>query len=245
MTESPPVRAHARDRDSIRDIQITPSFVGPSSGSVLYASGNTRLICVATIEAGTPHWLDDDEGWLTADYSLRPYATTPRVPRARDGRVDGRSQEIQRLIGRSLRASVDRRLFPGYTIFVDCDVIQADGGTRTAAISGATVALGLAVRVALEDGRLSEDPRHDLVTAISAGFVAETALLDLDYEEDRRADLDLNIVGTPTGEIVEIQGTSESTPIARDRWQELIDLGTQGLRDVGEELLPWVPPIER
>lgn len=237
--ESSP-RSDGRGHGDIRAVEVTENFVEGAAGSVLYRCGGTRVICVASIISGTPGWLTEDEGWLTAEYSLLPYSTTPRAPRARpDGKVDGRAQEIQRLIGRSLRASVDRRRFPGYTIQIDCDVLTADGGTRTAAITGAGLALARAVEAAVADGRFAEDPRVARVVAISAGFVDGNALLDLDYGEDSRAEIDLNVVGTGAGDLVEIQGSSESTPIAADRWQELTQLAAHGLRQVGEVTEEW------
>ena len=225
---------------SIREISVQPSFLENADGSVLYSSGRTRVLCAATIEAGAPPWRGDKLGWLTAEYSMLPYSTRPRNSRDRDG-VPGRTREIQRLIGRALRASLDFARIPGYTIRIDCDVVAADGGTRTAAISGGSIALGLAIQRALEDGRFMEDPRIALIVAISAGIVKGEAVLDLDYVNDSAADLDLNIVGTPSGELVEIQGSSESTPIAIERWGELIELARDGLREVGDVVTQHTP----
>lgn len=235
---------NGRANDKIRPVQITPGYIDGSPNTVLYRSGMTQVLCVASLETGIPPWLSDDQGWLTAEYSLLPYSTRPRNSRPRDGRVDGRSQEIQRLIGRALRASLDRTKMPGHTIRIDCDVLYADGGTRTASIAGATVALGLAIKQGLEQGRLAEDPRVSTLAAISVGLCGDELLLDLDYREDSAAQLDLNVVGTTDGRLVEIQGASESTPIAGETWQGLLELGLNGLRQVGSELAQHVFPHE-
>ncbi|MFQ5654768.1 MAG: ribonuclease PH [Planctomycetota bacterium] len=238
-------RTDGRALDEPREIEVIPRFLDGVPGSVLYRSGRTRILAVASLEEGAPSWLGDDLGWLTAEYALLPYSTTPRVQRAREeGRIDGRTREIQRLIGRSLRASLDRRRMPGYTIRIDCDVLQADGGTRTAAICGASIALGQLTERALADGRFAIDPRVAEVLAVSAGIVAGRPRLDLDYEEDSAAELDLNLVGTPDGRLVEIQGSSESVPIPSELWEELIALGRRGLACIAERVAPWMIEIE-
>lgn len=238
-------RRGGRAGNEVREIEAIPGFVDGPVGSVLYRAGRTRVLCVATLEAGTPAWMSDDSGWLTAEYSLLPYSTEPRAQRRSEGRLDGRTQEIQRLIGRSLRAGLDRRRMPNLTFRIDCDVVQADGGTRTASICGASIALGHAVRQALEDGRLAEDPRIADVVAVSVGVSGGVSLLDLDYFEDSRADLDLNLVGTGDGRLIEIQGAAEGAPLPSDRWRSLIDLGMHGLATLRELLAPYLTPLER
>ncbi|MEM7168052.1 MAG: ribonuclease PH [Planctomycetota bacterium] len=233
MAAATPYTRTGREHDAIRPVTVRPDPIEEIRTAVIYCSGKTQVLCVATMESGTPPWLNDNQGWLTAEYSLMPFAVRPRATRARDGKIDGRSQEIQRLIGRSLRASVDRNRFPGYTIRLDCDVLHADGGTRTAAITGAGIALGYLVRDGLTAGTLAEDPRVASVAAISVGLIHGAPHLDLDYREDSRAEIDLNLVGTPDGKIIEVQGASESDPIERATWEELLQLGCQGLEAVG------------
>lgn len=232
-----------RDIDQVRPIEVIPGVIAGVETSVLYRSGATEVLCVATLEEGTPPWLAKEEGWLTADYSMLPYSTIPRKSRP-EGKPDGRSQEIRRLIGRALRTSVDRRRFPGFTIRIDCDVLCADGGTRTASINGGTVALGLLVEKALADGRFATDPRRVRILAISAGLVAGEARLDLDYPEDSAAEIDLNVVGTSQGELVEIQGSSEGAPIPSDRWQQLTQLACEGLQAVENSVKSFIPVLD-
>ncbi|HIA27602.1 MAG TPA: ribonuclease PH [Planctomycetes bacterium] len=234
-----------RDRlaNQLRPIDIGVGVILGVETSILYRCGRTEVLCVATLDEGTPQWLDTGDGWLTAEYSMLPYATEPRNPRS-DGKPDGRSQEIRRLIGRALRASVDRRLFPGYTIRLDCDVLCADGGTRTASINGSTIALGLLVEKALADGRFSVDPRRATVLAISAGLVDGEVRLDLDYAEDSAAEIDLNLVGTPGGDLVEVQGSSEGDPIPKECWQQLMELAAEGLTSVENSVIPHIPSLE-
>jgi len=228
-------RFDGRAADAIRPVQVVRGFVDGRPNSVLYSSGQTRVICVASMADDTPPWLNDGTGWLTAEYSLLPYSTRPRIQRSRN-KPDGRTTEIQRLIGRSLRASLDLSAIPGRSIQVDCDVLLADGGTRTAAICGASIALDGLIGDALSAGFLKKDPRIASLRAISCGIVAGELRLDLDYEEDVRAELDLNIVGTEGGSLVEVQGTSESQPVDRERWSELLELGFDGLLQVASAI---------
>ncbi len=224
-------RFEGRAHDAIRPVEVVRGFVDGRPNSVLYSSGQTRVICVATFADDTPSWLGDGRGWLTAEYSLLPYSTMPRNNRAR-GKADGRTTEIQRLIGRSLRASLDLSAMPGRAIQVDCDVLLADGGTRTASICGASLALDGLITDALKAGFIKKDPRIARLLAISCGLVGDELYLDLDYEEDSRAAIDINVVGTTDDTIVEIQGTSESHPLPRKRWTELVDLAMNGIQQV-------------
>lgn len=245
MTTSTPYARSGRSHDEIREITVRPDPIEELRTAVVYCSGKTQVLCVATMESGTPPWMNDDQGWLTAEYSLMPFAVRPRASRPRDGRIDGRSQEIQRLIGRSLRASVDRTRFPGYTIRVDCDVLHADGGTRTAAITGGGIALGNLVKEGLTAGTLAEDPRVAPIAAISVGLIGGAPHLDLDYKEDSRAEIDLNLVGTPDGRVIEVQGASEADPIDRKVWEQLLELGCHGLGAVGAAAAQHAFPIQK
>ena len=195
---------------------ITRNYLLHPAGSVLIQTGNTKVICTATVQEGVPPFLlDKNQGWITAEYSMLPGAPDKRFSRESvRGKLAGRTVEIQRLIGRSLRAVVDMNLFPGYTILIDCDVIQADGGTRTAAITGACVALNDAFQKMQNNGLINKNPLKEWVAAISVGIVNEKPVLDLDYELDSKADVDMNIVMTESGKFVEIQGTAESNPFS-------------------------------
>jgi len=207
-----------------------------ATGSVLIRYGSTQVICAATIEPGVPTWMKQQGvkgGWLTAEYSMLPYSTHER--KARDiakGRIDGRTVEIQRLIGRSLRAAIDLGRLGQNTLWLDCDVLQADGGTRTAAITGAYVAARLAVQRLLDRGALKENPLTDSVAAVSAGLFEGTAFLDLAYVEDRDAEVDFNIVMTGQGRFVEVQGTGEESTFSHDQLNELLALAQKGLKEL-------------
>ena len=207
-----------------------------ATGSVLIRYGSTQVICAATIEPGVPTWMKQQGvkgGWLTAEYSMLPYSTHER--KARDiakGRIDGRTVEIQRLIGRSLRAAIDLGRLGQNTLWLDCDVLQADGGTRTAAITGAYVAARLAVQMLLDRGALKENPLTDSVAAVSAGLFEGTAFLDLAYVEDRDAEVDFNIVMTGQGRFVEVQGTGEESTFSHDQLNELLALAQKGLKEL-------------
>ena len=223
-------RAHPDE--ALRPIRIETSFLERRPGSVLYSSGDTRVLCTASLETGVPPFLEGKgRGWSTAEYSLLPGSTTPRNPRERS-KLSGRTQEIQRLIGRSLRGVLDLGALDGYTLVVDCDVLQADGGTRTASINGAYVAAALAVRAALAEGRLSRSPLRTAVGAVSVGIVGGRLLVDLDYAEDARADVDLNLVLTEQREILEIQGTAEGRPFPREDLDRLVDLGSRAIKEI-------------
>ena len=226
-----------RANDSLRNIKITPHFLPHADGSVLIECGNTKVICTATIDANVPPFLrGKGEGWVTAEYGMLPASTQSRMKReASAGKQSGRTQEIQRLIGRSLRACVDMKKLGECQILIDCDVIQADGGTRTASITGAFVALKIAVQKMLNDGRLPENPLIGSVAAISVGVVNGIPLLDLDYPEDSGCDSDINLVMLNADKIIEIQGTTEGAAFSLDELQTLIALGQKGIR----ELTDW------
>ena len=226
-----------RANDSLRNIKITPHFLPHADGSVLIECGNTKVICTATIDANVPPFLrGKGEGWVTAEYGMLPASTQSRMKReASAGKQSGRTQEIQRLIGRSLRACVDMKKLGERQILIDCDVIQADGGTRTASITGAFVALKIAVQKMLNDGRLPENPLIGSVAAISVGVVNGIPLLDLDYPEDSGCDSDINLVMLNADKIIEIQGTAEGATFSLDELQTLIALGQKGIR----ELTDW------
>lgn len=229
-------RPDGRQPDELRPIRFVPGIAPHASGSVLVSFGNTRVICSCFVEEGVPRWMKDQKtggGWMTAEYSMLPYSTTSR--KARDisrGRLDGRSSEIQRLIGRSLRAAVDLKLLEGQTAWVDCDVLQADGGTRTASITGATVACEMAFRKLIGDGRLTESPLRRLVSAISVGVFEGTPVLDLNYIEDAGASVDLNVVMTEEGDFVELQGTGEEATFTRDEMDAMLVLAEKGVKEL-------------
>jgi len=235
-------RADGRTADQMRPVEIRPGFMPAAEGSALISVGNTRVICAASVEEGVPGWrAGSGRGWVTAEYAMLPRATDTRNTRdSSKGGPSGRSQEIQRLIGRSLRAVTRLELLGELTIWVDCDVLQADGGTRTASISGGFVALALAVAGLRRQGRVAENPFTDSVAAISAGVIDGEPLLDLDYGEDSRADVDLNLVATGSGRLVEIQGTAEGDPFARESLNRMVDLGMAGadrIRDLQRTVL--------
>jgi ribonuclease PH len=219
-------RTDGRRADQLRPLDITPDFLEQAHGSALFVQGKTRVLCTASIEEGVPRWLAGrGTGWMTAEYSLLPASTGQRTPReASTGRQKGRTVEIQRLIGRAVRAVTDFEALGERTLWLDCDVLQADGGTRCAAISGAYVA----ARRALEAFGLGKALR-DSVAAVSVGIVAGEALLDLDYVEDSGADVDLNVVVTGDGRLVEVQATAERAPFSRGRLDELLDLASAGI----------------
>ncbi len=226
-------RLDGRASDEIRPVSFELGIAPNASGSVLVGMGNTRVICGVTIEEGVPRWMKDQSvrgGWLTAEYSMLPYSTHTRKPRdISKGRLDGRSTEIQRLIGRSLRAVVDLEKLGARTMWVDCDVLQADGGTRTAAITGASLAAALACRKLIDEKKLSELPIRKLVAAISAGVLNEVPLLDLNYEEDKAVTVDFNLVATEEGEFVEVQGSGEEATFGHDQLTELLTLARKGI----------------
>ena len=224
-------RSDNRAAEQMRPVNITPDFVSTAEGSVLIEVGNTRVICTASIDETVPSFLKGSgKGWITAEYSMLPRSTLTRTPReATRGRQSGRTHEIQRLIGRALRAVVDLKQLGERTITLDCDVIQADGGTRTASITGAFVALGLAMEKLVEAGTLSAAPIRDFVAAISVGVVEGSVLLDLSYEEDSQAEVDLNFVMTGARKIVEVQATAEQHPFDEAQLKKMMDFATKGV----------------
>ncbi|HUE75757.1 MAG TPA: ribonuclease PH [Chloroflexota bacterium] len=225
------MRHDGRKHDQLRPVSIEPGFMPYAEGSVLYVQGNTRVICAASVEESVPGFLrGKGKGWVTAEYRMLPRATDTRTAREPDrGQLSGRTQEIQRLIGRALRAVVDFEALGERTIIVDCDVIQADGGTRTASITGAYVALVLAIRNLMTRDVLARTPITGAVAAVSVGIVDGQPMLDLDYSEDSRAEVDVNVAMTDAGKFVEIQGTAESQPFDRGQTDELLTLAEQGI----------------
>ncbi len=225
-----------RAANELREIRITPNFLPHADGSVLIECGNTKVICTATIDENVPPFLrGKNQRWVTAEYGMLPASTQSRMKReAAAGKQSGRTQEIQRLIGRSLRACVDMQKLGERQILIDCDVIQADGGTRTASITGAFVALKIAVQKMLNDGRLTDTPLMGSVAAISVGVVGGVPLLDLDYPEDSGCDSDVNLVMLNAEKIIEIQGTAEGAAFGLDELQQLIALGQKGIRELTE-----------
>ena len=224
-------RTDGRAPDELRPASITPGFLPYAEGSVLIEMGNTRVICAASLEDRVPPFLrNSGQGWLTAEYAMLPRATQTRTGREIGrGGPSGRTHEIQRLIGRSLRAVADLKALGERTITIDCDVLQADGGTRTAAITGAYVAFAIASRQLLKIGKIQRSLAIDQVAAVSVGIVGNTALLDLKYDEDSRAEVDMNIVCTGDGRFIELQGTAEREPFSRAQMDELVTLGVGGI----------------
>jgi ribonuclease PH len=231
-------RAGGRGYDEMREVRITPGFTRYAEGSVLIEMGATRVICTASVDDRVPLFKrGKGDGWVTAEYSMLPRSTETRTQREA-GRVQlsGRTQEIQRLIGRSLRAVVQTNRLGERTIYLDCDVIQADGGTRTASITGAFVALVLALRKLYNDGKLAAPlPITDYVAAVSVGMIGGKPLLDLDYAEDSRAEVDMNIVRTGSGLYIEIQGTAESKPFNQEQMNQMTDLASHGIEQLVQE----------
>jgi ribonuclease PH len=225
------VRANDRSWNEIREVKITRNFLRHPGGSILIELGNTKVICTASLEAGVPPFLrNSGRGWLTAEYSMLPMSTSTRNMReSARGRIGGRTHEIQRLIGRSLRSVTDLNTFGERTMYIDCDVIQADGGTRTASITGAFIAMMDAFRSLKEEGIVEKVPVRDFVSAISTGIVRGNVLLDLDYKEDSTADVDMNFVMTGSGRFIEVQGTAEQTPFDRDQFNEMADVAAKGI----------------
>ncbi|MHB8520942.1 MAG: ribonuclease PH [Limisphaerales bacterium] len=229
-------RADGRRADQLRPLRFQNDIAPYATGSTLIECGNTRVICGVTIEETVPRWMKEQKvsgGWLTAEYSMLPYSTLQRKTRdITRGKIDGRSQEIQRLIGRAMRAAVDLEKLGTRTVWIDCDVLQADGGTRTASITGSFVALCLAVKRLLATGKISENPVRSAVAALSVGIVRQQALLDLCYEEDAAAQVDLNLVMTSAGEFVELQGTGEESTFTDAQLAAMLALGRRGMREL-------------
>jgi ribonuclease PH len=228
------MRPDGRKENEIRSFKIQRGFIENAEGSVLISIGNTRVICTATIEDKVPPFLKDQKrGWVTAEYSMLPRATHTRTLReSTTGRVSGRTHEIQRLIGRSLRSVVNLSGIGERTIWIDCDVLQADGGTRTASITGAFICLADALRYAVRNGLIEKSPLKDYLAAISVGVVHGKPMVDLCYAEDSAAEVDMNVVMTGSGRFVEIQGTAEGVPFSRDRLNMLINLAEEGINNL-------------
>ena len=234
-TPSPQLfRPDHRPADALRPVRITPHYVAMAEGSVLMESCNTRVLCNATIEQGVPGWLrNSGRGWVTAEYGMLPRATLTRTARESErGKVGGRTHEIQRLIGRSLRSVVDMKSLGERTIILDCDVLQADGGTRTAAITGACVALALALGKLVKAGTLKTSPLKQMVAATSVGIVDGNVLLDLAYEEDARAAVDMNVVMLASGGLVETQATAEHDSYTRTQLGQMLDYAEKGIHEL-------------
>ncbi|MEK0449296.1 MAG: hypothetical protein RL088_1564 [Verrucomicrobiota bacterium] len=229
-------RHDGRNPDQLRPLSFTPDFAPNSTGSVLISTGNTRVICSAMVEESVPRWMKEQNvtgGWVTAEYSMLPYSTEQR--KARDiskGKLDGRSSEIQRLIGRSLRAAIDLEKLGSRTMWIDCDVLAADGGTRTASITGASVAAALACKKLMAAGLIKEWPIKQLVAAVSVGMFNGEALLDLNYIEDRDAAVDMNVVMTESGQFVELQGSGEESTFSEAEMAALLALAKKGIGEL-------------
>ena len=229
-------RSDGRALDQVRSVSFELNIAPHATGSVLVSMGNTRVICGVTVEEVVPRWMKEQNvtgGWLTAEYSMLPYSTTTRKPRdISKGRLDGRSTEIQRLIGRSLRAVVDLEKLGPRTMWVDCDVLQADGGTRTAAITGASLAVALACRKLAKDKKLDAPPIKKLVAAVSAGILDGAAIVDLNYEEDKAVTVDFNLVATEDSDFVEVQGSGEEATFAQSELDRMMTLARKGIADL-------------
>ena len=230
------MREDGRKANELREVKIEPNFIVGAEGSVLISLGDTRVICTASVEDSVPSFLrGKNTGWITSEYSMIPRATNTRTTRESSrGKVSGRTQEIQRLIGRSLRSIVRMEEMGERTIWMDCDVIQADGGTRTASITGAFVALTIALQKLVEEGLIVKLPIKDFVAATSVGLVRGLPLLDLNYGEDSQAQVDMNVIQTGDGSLIEIQGTAEGDPFERDKLDSLLDLAESGIKQLIE-----------
>ncbi|QMV18199.1 ribonuclease PH [Granulicella sp. 5B5] len=227
-------RSEERGAAEARPLKLTPGFVATAEGSVLIEVGHTRVLCNASVENGVPGWMrNSGRGWVTAEYGMLPRATLTRSPReAEKGKIGGRTHEIQRLIGRSLRSVVDMKLLGERTVILDCDVLQADGGTRTAAITGACAALAIALGRLVDAGTIKESPLKEMVAATSVGIVDGRVLLDLDYSEDSRAEVDMNVVMTSGGGLVETQATAEKGTYSRAQLNEMLDVAEAGIKEL-------------
>ncbi|PTX97717.1 ribonuclease PH [Opitutus sp. ER46] len=232
-----PARVDGRQPSQLRPIHFEPNIAPNATGSVLASFGNTRVICAVMVEPNVPLWMKQQKvpgGWLTAEYSMLPYSTLDRKQRdSTRGKIDGRTIEIQRLIGRSLRAVIDLQKLGQNTLWIDCDVLQADGGTRTASITGAYLAARLAIQKLLDEKRLAENPISDSVAAVSVGLCGGRELLDLNYIEDKDAEVDFNIVMTGRGQFVEVQGSGEESTFSQTQLDALVALAQKGIKDLG------------
>tara|TARA_A100001388_G_C28695637_1_gene463548 strand:- start:86 stop:844 length:759 start_codon:yes stop_codon:yes gene_type:complete len=224
-------RSFERNSQQMRPIKIEIGVNRYAEGAVIINFGHTRVLCTCTVEGGVPPFqLEKGEGWATAEYAMLPRSTHTRSRRDRKGSIGGRTMEIQRLIGRSLRSVLDLSALQGFTLTIDCDVLQADGGTRTASITGAFVAMAIACKALYNSGKISRNPIKDNVAAVSLGILADKVNLDLDYEEDFAADVDLNLVMTGAGQIVEVQGTAEGEAFTREQLNQMLELGSEGIQ---------------
>lgn len=232
------IREDSRSPDQMRPVRIEPGFAPNATGSVLCAFGNTQVICAATLLKDVPKWMKVQQvqgGWISAEYSMLPYSTHDRKQRdISKGKQDGRSIEIQRLIGRAIRAVSDLSKMPGYTLWLDCDVLQADGGTRTASITGAYVAARLAVDKIIAEGGLKESPFTDSVAAVSVGVLKNNCLLDLNYPEDRDASVDANVIMTGKGNFVEVQSSGEEATFTGEQLEDLLKLARKGIGELSQ-----------
>ena len=234
MTQSVYTRPSGRAPNELRTVQIDPHFTRHAEGSVLISCGHTQVICTASVETSVPRFLKGkQQGWVTAEYGMLPRSTGSRMPReAARGKQSGRTQEIQRLIGRSLRAALDLKQLGENTITVDCDVIQADGGTRTASITGAYVAMAMAIEGLLQAGKITTTPLVRQIASVSVGMIKGTALLDLDYPEDSGADTDMNVVMDDQGHFIEVQGTAEAAPFSAQELTAMTSLASEGIKQL-------------
>ncbi|MGV3484809.1 MAG: ribonuclease PH [Planctomycetaceae bacterium] len=227
-----------RSTDQLRPVEIVRHYLPASAGSVLYRCGETVVLCTASIQDSVPPWMTGGgRGWVTAEYNMLPHSTRPRKPRERSGKIDGRTTEIQRLIGRSLRAIMNLEWLGERSVTIDCDVLQADGGTRTAAITGGFLALADAVAAAFPDATIGNGPLRDSVAAISVGVVDDTVWLDLDYQLDVAAQVDMNVVMTGSGRFVEIQGTGEEATFDDDQLARLLSVAKRGIQELTQTQL--------
>ena len=231
MSTSPFLRADGRVVEAMRRVEFEPGFTTTPAGSVLTRFGKTVVLCTCTVVDGIPRFRSEGSGWMTAEYAMAPGSTADRVGRERRG-PKGRTSEIERMIGRSLRAGVELSAFGDHTVHLDCEVLQADGGTRTASVTGAFVALAIAAGRMLEDGRITESPFKGIVGAVSCGIVDGRAVVDLPYEEDVRAEVDLNLVMLGGDQIIEVQGTGEEGTMSRAQLNEMLDLGAAAIAEL-------------
>jgi ribonuclease PH len=228
------MRKHNRPLHALRKINVKTGFIKYAEGSCMIEFGNTKVICTASLESGVPVFLrNSNRGWITAEYAMLPRSCNKRMQRESSrGRISGRTHEIQRLIGRSLRSVVDMNLLGERTIWMDCDVIQADGGTRTASVTGSFIALGLCLKHMVKQGIIELIPINDYIAAVSVGISGKDILLDLDYEEDSKADVDMNVVMTGSGKFIEIQGTAELSPFDSSQMKKMLDLAKKGIKEL-------------
>lgn len=227
------MRNDGRSAAQLRPVRIVPNYTGYADGSVLIETGDTRVLCTVNVEDSVPNWLrgsKNQQGWLTAEYSMLPGSTHTRTKRER-GHIGGRTQEIQRLIGRSLRGILDMSKIPDMTFIVDCDVLQADGGTRTAAVTGGYIALQLAIAKLLRENRIRQNPIREAVAAVSVGIKNNEVLVDLNYHEDSQVDLDMNVVMTQSGKLLEIQGTAEKSSFSKEQIVNIIEAAEGALKE--------------